>query len=362
MRSRSCLPWLGMATLLAAGTPADGTVQAAPEVEGIRIEHAGVDCVVAEQFPSFEAHFDPADRVREARLRFRPEGGRDWYSVAMQASGDTFSGILPKPKKSLARLDYYIEVTGASLESTRTEEYSPRVVAGPGACQDKKVATAMGTAAVSIVAPAGLSGAPLVPAGFSTAGVTAAGSTTATGAASGAASGGGGGLSTTALAIGGGVAAAAVVVVATGGDESASLPTGTFSGSASDFRETVTWNAGLISCVDITQWEVRISIDDQGGTASFVVNNMTRVCPDPVDSESFTFNPGPAFEARLTVSGATVTGSASYFRDARVELQGTRDGGRISGTYTIAPSAGSNGGSGTFWGGGSGTFSVTKVD
>ena len=78
MKPRGSLPCLAVATLFAVGTPADRTVEAAPEAEEIRIDHAGVGCVVAGRYPSFEARFDPADRVREARLRFRPEGGRDW--------------------------------------------------------------------------------------------------------------------------------------------------------------------------------------------------------------------------------------------------------------------------------------------
>ena len=179
-------------------------------VGGIQIEHSAVGCVVAEQHPCFEARLHPAGKVREARLRFRPAGGRHWHSVAMEQRGERFTGILPKPKATLSSFDYYIDVIDQDLLSVRTEEYSPSVEAGPLACQGKVAAATMGTALVAVTGPAGVAGAPLVPAGFSGSGVVGAGA--------GAASAGGIGT-TPLLVVGGVVAAGAAVGVAAGGED-----------------------------------------------------------------------------------------------------------------------------------------------
>jgi hypothetical protein len=182
----------------------------------VTIEHAAVGCIVAERFPRFEARFDPAAQVSRARLHFRPAGGPHWYSVPMKAEGRIFAGVLPKPKRSLQKLDYYIEATDTSFGSARTAEYDPEVASGPGACRDKTVAGALTSASVLIEGPAG---APLVPVGFDPEGVVSA---------SGApgASAGGGGLGKTALIVGGVAAAGAGVAVAAGGSSSSGETSG----------------------------------------------------------------------------------------------------------------------------------------
>ena len=196
------------------GAQAHDSVAAGRHVGGIHIDHAPVGCVVAEEHPLFEARLDPADEVREGRLHFRPAGGRHWYSVVMEGRGQAFTAILPKPSRTLQSLDYYLEVTAKNLVSSRTKEYSPRVAAGLAACRDRKVAGTLGSAILAVAGPAGAPGAPLVPAGFLTSGVTAASGSVAS-AGGGAVSGTGG-----AAASGGATAAAdgsshgAVAVVA----------------------------------------------------------------------------------------------------------------------------------------------------
>ncbi len=237
-----------LAELTVAAAPAATTEQsqgAGSSRAPILIDHDPVGCVVAAQHPSFEARFDPAGSVRNARLLFRPAGGGDWYSVAMEPRGGTFTGILPKPKPDLAGLDYYIEVIGEGAESSRTAEHSPVVEAGPEACRDKKVAGMLGQAVVKVLAP---KGAPLVPAGFSSAGAVAAGNATAAGAANaGEASGGSGaaagGISSKVLILGG-VAAAGVAGVAVaaggGGGEDAQGTQGTPTASSPTTSPTTT--------------------------------------------------------------------------------------------------------------------------
>jgi len=161
----------------------------------------------------------------------------------MKPEAGVFAGVLPKPKKSLRQIEYYIEATDTAFGASRTSEYRPAVASGPAACQDKVMAGVLGSASVLIDGPAG---APLVPVGFDPAGVVSAtspGSGSASGGSTGAAgtaatgsgtaaapgataavgTGGGGGIGTTGLVIGGAVAAGAGIAIALaggGGDSS----------------------------------------------------------------------------------------------------------------------------------------------
>ena len=188
---------------LFAGTSASAT----------EIAHDGVACVIAGSFPRLEARLTPADSVGRARVVFRAEAGPHWYSVAMQPAGDGFAGVLPKPLGSLKRFVYYLEVTDRALETFRTAEYTPTVVAGLGACRDKTMAGALSSAAVALEAPVG---APLVPAGFASSGVVSVAGAPASAAGSGTAPAGGAGAAAgtagaTAAGMAAGVKAALIV-------------------------------------------------------------------------------------------------------------------------------------------------------
>jgi hypothetical protein len=207
------------------------TFAAAQEVH---IDHAAVGCVVAEQYPVLTARFDPADKVSRAAVHFRTAASPQWYSVAMQAEADGYRGILPKPTKGLERFEYYIDVTDRAFAVARTPEQSAQVVADAMGCQGKMMAgtSAASTAAILVQGPAG---APIVPAGFASTGVTSAAATAAVtgaavgagaaaavaGAAAGASTGGGLGAGAIAAIVGGGaaVAGAAVAVASGGGDD-----------------------------------------------------------------------------------------------------------------------------------------------
>jgi len=190
----------------------------APAVHSAEIDHKAVGCVVAEKFPRLEARLIPVDAVGRARVFFRTGGGPAWYAVAMKREGDVFAAALPKPKKSLKQFQYYLEVADKAMATSRTEEYSTEVVAGPGGCSKGMMAGVMSAASILLEVPAG---AAAIPIGFSSAGVVAAGSTAAAGAGGAAASSGGGGLSTGVIVGGlGAVAAAgAVVAVKAAGDD-----------------------------------------------------------------------------------------------------------------------------------------------
>jgi len=194
----------------------------AAQAQAPSIEHQAVGCAVAEKYPRLEARFAPADGVATARVLFQTENAQQWYAVAMKADGAAFSGVLPKPKKSLKAFRYYIEVTDKTLATSRTADYTTNVVAGSSECKGKMMAVALGSASVLLQVPAG---AAALPAGFASTGVVAAGSSSAV-AATGATAGGGGGLGTGAIAGivagAGAVAAGAVVVAGKSGDEGSS--------------------------------------------------------------------------------------------------------------------------------------------
>jgi hypothetical protein len=205
-----------------------GVFVTAQEVHSATITHKGLGCAVAEQFPSLEARLDPPSAVARARVFFQAEEGPHWYSVAMVPAHDLFAAALPKPKKSLRRFTYYIEVVETSLASQRTEQYTVNVAADKGGCKSDLMAMPATVASILLQAPAG---APLIPVGFSSVGVVAAGSAAAAPAAAlaGTSSGGGVGAGTVGLGVLGAGAVAGVVVAtgSGGGAEPSAGPTST---------------------------------------------------------------------------------------------------------------------------------------
>jgi hypothetical protein len=177
----------------------------------ISIDHVPVGCIVAESFPVLDARLDPAASVSRARLFFRGGGTEHWYYVEMKPVEASFIATLPKPKRSLSRIDYYIEALGREFQVSRTPERSPVVVGRPGDCpSDRPVAAAAGTASVAV---GSAEGAPAVPPGFSGSGLVGVS---------------GGGLSTTTIVAGvagaGALAAAVALAAGDGGGDGRSCP------------------------------------------------------------------------------------------------------------------------------------------
>jgi hypothetical protein len=167
-----------LAALPALAAPAIGAPAASvpPALAGdaLAIEHHPVHCVVAGKYPQLDACFQPAERVARARVYFRAEGEPEWYYVEMKPEAPCFRGTLPRPKKSLERMRYYIAVTDRDFAEARTEEYAASVVGSEKACTIGAVAPYVTTASVVV------SGAAALPAGFAGAGLLAGiGTTTA---------------------------------------------------------------------------------------------------------------------------------------------------------------------------------------
>lgn len=190
--------------------------------QSLAINHERIGCVVAERFPRFEARVEPSAAVARARVNFRARGSKHWYFVEMKPSDGAFVGILPKPKKGLEAIEYYLDATSQTFGESRTPEYSSTVAASTAACSNATAAASLASTASVLVGAS--AGAPAIPVGFSAAGVTtAAGSTGVAGAsAAGGSAGGSGGIGTATLVVGGVAVAgglAAVAATQLGGEE-----------------------------------------------------------------------------------------------------------------------------------------------
>jgi hypothetical protein len=241
------------------------------------IDHSAVGCVPAGKFPRLEARFVPGDAVGKARVFFQTTDRKRWYAVTMKPDGGAFSGVLPKPKKSLEAFRYYIEVTDRSLATSRTPEYTTSVVDGPGGCKGKMMGGSLASAAVTLEVPAG---APAVPAGFSSSGLAAAAVTGAAAVATGATVAGataGGGISTGVIVAVAGVAAAgagvAVAVGASKGGEDSGPARTTYAGTFSkpwQRSQTTSSSSGSTTCVfdNVLSGTLTITLEQSGGTTS----------------------------------------------------------------------------------------------
>jgi hypothetical protein len=229
------------------------TAPGAAWAQGVGIVHDAPACLLADQFPRFEACVVATSQVARVRINFRAEGTVDWYYVEMVPAGQCFAGVLPKPSAATKRIQYYIDATDEQLSEGRTADFAPQVAED---CGDLTSAGVVSSASVAVGAAAG---APAVPPGFAAVGVVAAapapvpgivagaeGATSAAGegasagtatategaaagagkaagaaaaAGAGAAAAGGISAATIGLVAGGVAAAGAAVVVATGGED-----------------------------------------------------------------------------------------------------------------------------------------------
>jgi hypothetical protein len=164
-----------LSAIVAASALAPGMAGA----QGLAIDHKAIGCIVAGEYPKFNACFDPAATLARARVFFRGSGMPHWYFVDMRPEAPCFSGILPKPKASLKKIDYYVEAVDKTFAESRTAEYNPDVVGSPNECRrDVLAAPTLRKATVTVGAAAG---APSVPAGFSSVGIVGASGGASTG-------------------------------------------------------------------------------------------------------------------------------------------------------------------------------------
>src|SRR5262245_2652700 len=155
---------LGVAIcVLLAARPAIPQIPPTPEQP--TIAHEPIDCIVAGHYPQLAACLQPARDSARGRLYFQAEGRADWYFVEMKSDSPCWKGVLPKPSSALVHqhIHYYFEGTWRNLVTARTPEYSRLVVRSKAQCKRPLVP------AIAAGGPAAV--LPLVPAGFSVAGL-----------------------------------------------------------------------------------------------------------------------------------------------------------------------------------------------
>jgi hypothetical protein len=158
-------------SLLLLAALADGGLFPRPLVaETLSIEHEPPRCLVADKHPRLLACISPSAQAARARVYFRAGGTRDWYFVDMKPSGTCLEGVLPKPRRTLQHVDYYLSATDRSSEESRTGEHSLLVVPKEGDCREAPFVPN-----APVVATPASAGAAALPAGF---GVTGAGLST----------------------------------------------------------------------------------------------------------------------------------------------------------------------------------------
>ena len=307
--------------------------------DDLTIEHNGLSCVVAEKFVRLEANFTPSS-VGRARAYFRAEGTPSWYYVEMKAEAGAFYGTLPKPKKTVKKIDYYIEAVAAGFREARTSEFDPDVVADAGACSKKGAFAILGEGtSIAVKAPPG---APAIPPGFLAAGIVAA----ETGSPGPAAAAHGSGK-TIALVAGGAVAVGGGIALAAGGGGD-SGPSSNYSGSNGSSSAptsgppnlTATWvgtgadgfvtSRTALGATCQSASNVTMPLTQAGNTLSGTCTAVTRSA-SPTGCDTIGGPDTGPVSGTISANNVTLTWQ---FRDKNWRLVGTVSGNRMSGTLT----------------------------
>ena len=131
--------------------------------EGVAIDHKEVKCIVAGKYTRMASCFDPTASLARGRVYFRATGTQPWYFVEFKAETPCFMTFLPKARKDIKQVDYYVEGLARDSIANRTADFGPIVVEREEDCKDRPVAPWVNKATVLVGAAAG---GPAAPAGF----------------------------------------------------------------------------------------------------------------------------------------------------------------------------------------------------
>lgn len=138
--------------------------QAAASASGLEIQHQAPACVAAGKYARLDACFRPASALARARVYFRKGGTTDWFYVEMAPNAPCHRAVLPRPRKDIGRIEYYISATDRRSLEARTADNS-LLVTEDGTCSAGPLAPIAESGSVVIGSASG--GAPL---GFVTGG------------------------------------------------------------------------------------------------------------------------------------------------------------------------------------------------
>jgi hypothetical protein len=100
-----------------------GQAPAAPPSPGtVTIEHDAPGCLPAGKPARLAACFRPQGALARARVYFRAGGTTSWYYVEMSGPPPCLQATLPRPKKSVKRVEYYVDAMDRSFAETRTPD------------------------------------------------------------------------------------------------------------------------------------------------------------------------------------------------------------------------------------------------
>ena len=191
--------------------PAFGySVPPASTQTGPRIQHDGLNCVLAGQHLVLQALVEPIDELTTVKAYFRANLYNQFFYIEMIRNGDRYEGILPKPTEEITGIHYYLEAVDTSFNSVRTAEFTPEVVTSQASCRDDNPTPAVYADGPGAIAVGTTGTGSTFPAGFLPEGIIpAVGTLARTG-------GGGSGLLIGGVAAAG--AAAGVGILVSGGD------------------------------------------------------------------------------------------------------------------------------------------------
>ncbi|HUG54113.1 MAG TPA: carboxypeptidase-like regulatory domain-containing protein, partial [Vicinamibacteria bacterium] len=161
-------PVSGALVARAQPPPAD-PLPGAPPTSTV-INYDPKECVVAGEFPLFDANIQPAGSVARARCNFKAAGGDDWYYVEMTPGELGFVCKLPRPKLEASPITFYIQATTTEFGDGQSAEHEIIVVAKAEDCpDDKKVAGIGPPGEVTVFSAA--TGTAIAPVGFAAGGL-----------------------------------------------------------------------------------------------------------------------------------------------------------------------------------------------
>ncbi len=140
---------------------------AAPPSPGtVTIEHTAPGCLPVGKPARLAACFRPAGALARARVYFRAGGTTAWFYVEMGGNPPCLQGTLPRPKKSVKQVEYYVEAMDRSFAATRTPDRAlpvsqdgqcPAGPLAPIATGSPVIGSATGAAPVGFATGGGLS-------------------------------------------------------------------------------------------------------------------------------------------------------------------------------------------------------------
>jgi hypothetical protein len=120
--------------------------------------------VIAEEYPRLSACFPPGQPVIRGRIYFREAGSADWFYVEMTGDPPCFQAVLPRPRKDLRAIEYYVSGMDQQLFEMQSGVYTTPVTT-TDACPAGSPAPVAEPDSVIIGSPSGS-----LPTGFLTGG------------------------------------------------------------------------------------------------------------------------------------------------------------------------------------------------